>query len=111
MVTDGGGYLLHRELALQRGKVECGIELRPLASASSLFRDVIEDLHMVPIVAADFKTLVEQGWNLKANGVAGREWYQPASTCRLRALLSYKFSNKLDRAPRSSPPGNGQPNQ
>ena len=72
-MTDGGGYLLHRELALQRGKVECGIELRPPASASSLFRDVIEDLHMAPIVAADFKTLEEQGWNLKANGVAGRE--------------------------------------
>jgi hypothetical protein len=73
VVTDGGGYLLHRELVLQRGKVECGIELRPPASASSLFRDVIENLHIVPIVAADLKSLEEQGWNLKANGVAGRE--------------------------------------
>ncbi len=85
----GGGYLLHREPAIQRGKVQWGLELRPPDRASPFLQDVIEDLHMAPIMAADFKTLEEQGWNVNANVVAGLEWYRPGSTRRLRALLSY----------------------
>jgi Protein of unknown function (DUF1207) len=88
-VYGGGGYLIHRDPDLKRGKLQWGVEFRPPDRPSPILRDVIENLQLVPIVAVDFKNFEQQGWNLNANVVAGVELYRPGGTHRLRFLLSY----------------------
>lgn len=85
----GGGYLVHREPELDRGKLQWGIELRRPDRPSPLFRNVIENLQLVPLMAVDFKAFEQLAWNLNLNAVAGVELYRPGSTRRLRFLLSY----------------------
>jgi hypothetical protein len=88
-IYGGGGYLIHVEPVLKRGKLQWGFEFRPPDRPSPILRSMIENLQLVPLAAVDFKNYEQQGWNLNVNVVAGVELYRPGGTRRLRLLLSY----------------------
>jgi len=88
-IYGGGGYLFHREPDLDRSKLQWGIEFSPPDRPSPIFRRIIEDLRMVPIVGADFKSIEQLAWNVNTNIVAGLGWYHPGSSRRVRLLFNY----------------------
>ncbi len=79
----GGGYILHREPDIKRGKAQWGVELRGSRG--------LEFISGNPILVggADFKSFEELAWNVNANVVGGLEWYSPQATRRIRLLISY----------------------
>jgi hypothetical protein len=85
----GGGYLVHREPDLKRGKVQWGFEIRRPESPSPVFRRMVKDLVFVPVIGADFKNIEQLAWNLNANAVAGVEFARHGSSRRVRLLLNY----------------------
>jgi hypothetical protein len=90
-VYAGAGYLLHREPAtLDRLKVQWGVELRGPEIRSPLFGAALRGgLIVTPILAADFKTFEELGWQINTNLLGGLEWFKAGTTRRLRLLFSY----------------------
>ena len=79
----GGGYILHGEPEIKRGKVQWGVELRGSRGLEFIYGNPIL------VGGADFKSLEELGWNVNANVVGGLEWYSPQATRRVRLLLNY----------------------
>ena len=81
----GGGYILHREPEIKRGKVQWGLELRGSRG--------IEFIYGNPILVggADFKSFEQLAWNVNTNIVGGLEWYGPQATRRIRLLLNYYY--------------------
>jgi hypothetical protein len=90
-IYGGGGYLVHREPDLKRGKLQWGVEIRRPESPSPVFRHAVKDLRIVPLVGADFKNIEHLGWNLNANIVGGVEFVRPGSSRRVRLLLNYYY--------------------
>jgi len=88
-IYGGGGYLVHREPDLKRGKLQWGFELRRPESPSPVFQNLVKELRVVPLLGADFKNIEHLGWNLNANVVAGVEFVRPGSSRRVRLLLNY----------------------
>ncbi len=85
----GGGYLYHREPALERGTLQWGLELRAPPNAVPLFGDWMEGLLMAPVFGADFRSVEQLGWNINTNMLGGLEFSRKRSTRRLRLLLNY----------------------
>lgn len=85
----GGGYLVHREPALERGKVQWGGEIRRPDRPSPILRNVIADLRIVPLAAVNVTQFEQLAWNLNTNVMAGVEWYRPGASRRLRLLFNY----------------------
>ena len=79
----GGGYILHREPEIKRGKVQWGVELRGSKGLEFIFG------HPILVGGADFKSFEELGWNVNGNVLGGLEWYSPQATRRVRLLLNY----------------------
>lgn len=82
-IYGGGGYILHREPEIKRGKAQWGVELRGSRG--------LEFISGNPILVggADFKSFEELGWNVNGNIAGGLEWYSPQATRRIRLLLNY----------------------
>ncbi len=85
----GGGYLVHREPALDRGKVQWGLELRGPSWPSPVLRKALGDVFVVPVVGADFKAFEELSWTVNTSLAGGFEWSGPRATRRLRLLATY----------------------
>jgi hypothetical protein len=79
----GGGYILHREPEIKRGKAQWGVELRGSNGLGFIFGNPIL------VGGADFKAFEELAWNVNGNIVGGLEWYSPQATRRVRLLLIY----------------------
>jgi hypothetical protein len=88
-VYGGGGYLVHREPDLERGKLQWGFEARRPEQPSPVFRNMVEGLMIVPLIGADFKQIEQLGWNVNVNAVGGVEFARAGSSRRLRLLLNY----------------------
>jgi hypothetical protein len=88
-IYGGGGYLVHREPDLKRGKVQWGFEIRRPESPSPFFGNLVKDLKIIPLVGADFKTIEHLGWILNTNAVAGVEFAKDGSSRRVRLLFNY----------------------
>lgn len=82
-IYGGGGYILHREPEIKRGKAQWGVELRGSRG--------LEFISGNPILVggADFKSFEELGWNVNGNIAGGLEWYSPQATRRIRVLINY----------------------
>lgn len=88
-IYGGGGYLVHREPDLKRGKAQWGFEVRRPESPSPFFVNLVKDLKFIPLVGADFKTIEHLDWTLNMNAVAGVEFAKDGSSRRVRLLLNY----------------------
>jgi len=88
-VYGGGGYLYNRKPALDRGTLQWGLELRAPRRPSLFFGSLVEGLLFAPVFGADFRSVEQLGWNINSSLLGGLEWSRPASTRRLRLLLSY----------------------
>jgi len=81
----GGGFIVHREPELKRGKAQWGIELRSSKGVGFIIGSPIV------IAAADFKSFEQQGWNVNSNVVGGLEWYAPRATRRMRLFVNWYY--------------------
>ena len=81
----GGGYIVHREPELKRGKAQWGLELRSSKGVAFITGTPIL------IAAADFKSFEQQGWNVNSNVVGGLEWYAPRATRRFRIFVNWYY--------------------
>lgn len=79
----GGGYILHREPEIKRGKLQWGVELRGTRGLEFIYGNPIL------VAAADLKSFEQLGWNVNGNVVGGLEWYSPQATRRVRLLITY----------------------
>jgi hypothetical protein len=82
-IYGGGGYILHREPEIKRGKTQWGVEFRGSRGLSFISGNPIL------VGAADFKSFEQLGWNVNGNIVGGLEWYSPQATRRVRVLVNY----------------------
>ncbi len=85
----GGGYLYHREPALDRGTLQWGLELRAPPSVVPLLGSWMEGLLIAPVFGADFRSVEQLGWNINTNILGGFELSRKTSTRRFRFLLNY----------------------
>lgn len=85
----GGGYLVHREPSLDRGKLQWGLELRGPRWPSPVLRRALGEVLVTPVFGADFKAFDELGWTVNTSLAGGLEWSGPRTARRLRLLVTY----------------------
>lgn len=82
----GGGLLLHRHPAMERGKLLAGVEWR----GRSRSRSLVQHRFMSTLVAgAELKLLAADDWNLNLRAVLGVELLRPRGTGGVRVLAEY----------------------
>lgn len=85
----GGFYLIHREPALDRGKLQWGVEARAAPFPSPLLGDIAGGLFVYPVFGADFQAFEQFGFNVATSLQGGVELKRLEGKRRLRLLLNY----------------------
>lgn len=89
-VYAGGGYLMHRgPEALDRNRVQWGMELRGPTIDFPVLGHVVPGLQLTPVLGADFKSFEELQWIINSAVVGGFEWSKPGEKRRFRLLVNY----------------------
>ena len=90
-VYAGGGYMAHTEPKLDPVKIQWGLELRGPTYHTPLYGALLPDLHIVPVLGADFKSFEELNWVVNTNVVTGLEFYRGTGSRRFRTLVNYYY--------------------
>ena len=88
-IYGGGGYLVDRQPALARGKLQWGTELRGPSRPMPFLGERLGDVRYVPVLGADFKSFEQMGWNVNTSVMGGLEWCSPKARRRFRVLANY----------------------